>query len=349
MVKRERLFTLDAMRGVAAILVVMYHFADVAFPVAPSGYLAVDFFFALSGLVIASNYESRLRGALTASRFMLERLIRLWPMFIVGVGFAAVKCLGQIAAHDDKALTLSGMAVVLATEVFMLPSPVGSGSLFPMNGPAWSLFFELVINGAFAVLLFRFRKSWLCAAAGLGALLVIPSTLKAGGMNVGWEWDTAIAGLGRVLYSFTIGILLYRAGVTTPRRRGWMMALPIAALVALLVLPVAPAWRLPFDLTVAWAASPLLLILGARWQAPKWLEKPCEILGDLSYPLYAVHFPLVFIAGFVARKLHLPAAVWAPGFMVAVVLLAYGLGRWVDPWARQTLKTTLRRPAIATA
>lgn len=337
-----RFYTLDAMRGAAAILVVLFHSGDVALRVVPGGYLAVDFFFALSGLVIAKAYEQRLRDGLSLGRFMTDRLIRLWPMFILGVSFALVKDLARIVVHDPGALSLSDLLRALGAEVFMMPSPVNGKDLFPLNGPAWSLFFELLINVAFALFMFKTRRVWLLPIVAVGAALVIASTLGAGNTNVGWSWQTSPGGLGRVTFAFTVGVIIHRLGVAQPVRRSWFMALPIVALGALMMLPITGSWRVPFDLTVALLVSPALLILGGRWQVPDRLERACEVLGDLSYPLYAIHFPLLFVAGFLAHKLHLPVGLWISTFMIALVTFAYFLGRRVDPLMRSALASLVR-------
>lgn len=131
-----RYFTLDAMRGVAAIMVVLYHAGPVTTVIAPAGYIAVDFFFALSGFVIAATYEARLRNGLTPLRFIRIRLTRLYPLYLVGLLLGLTKALGAWLVAAPHALT---GAQILSATVFglaILPTLPPLDDLFPLNGPA---------------------------------------------------------------------------------------------------------------------------------------------------------------------------------------------------------------------
>lgn len=334
--KPDRLYTLDALRGCAAIVVVLYHLGDVTVPIAPGGYLAVDFFFALSGLVLGRAYEQRLRRELTVGDFMLQRFIRLWPMFALGLGLAVAKSVGQIVAGDANALSPMQVGGALLTEVFLMPSPVTGVDLFPLNGPAWSLFFELAINLVFAVWFVFLRRAWLRLIVIAAGALVLVAALQYQTLNLGWSWSTSWAGLARVTFSFCVGVLVARDGVRA-KAETWLMVLPIGGLVALMLLPVAREWRAFYDAVIALFISPAVLVVGAKLQAPKALHRACEALGDLSFPLYAIHFPLLFITRFAASKLGLPAALWAPTFIVALTAFAWWLGVYVDPIMRRRL------------
>lgn len=330
----DRLYTLDALRGCAAILVVLYHLGDVTLPVAPGGYLAVDFFFALSGLVLGRAYAHRLRRGLTLGGFMLLRFIRLWPMFALGLGFAAVKSVGQIVAGDANALSPIQVGGALLTEVVLLPSPVTGADLFPLNGPAWSLFFELAINLAFAAWFVFLRGAWLRVIVIVAGAAVLVAALQHQTLNLGWSWSTSWVGLARVTFSFCVGMLVARDGVRV-KTETWLMVLPVGGLVALMVLPIARDWRPLYDPVVALFLSPMALVVGAKLDAPKALQRACAALGDLSYPLYAIHFPLLFMAGFAARKMGLPPVLWVPAFVVALTTFAWWLGAQIDPIIRQ--------------
>lgn len=137
-----RFHTLDAMRGVAALAVVLVHVAAYSgVNLAPGGNLAVDFFFALSGFVIARAYSARLRSGLSWLRFAEIRLVRLYPLVLLGCGFGLVKMLFQIGMGHETAPSWGQFAWILILNPLLLPAP--GVYLFPLNNPAWSLFFEL--------------------------------------------------------------------------------------------------------------------------------------------------------------------------------------------------------------
>jgi peptidoglycan/LPS O-acetylase OafA/YrhL len=336
----DRLYTLDAMRGIAAILVVLYHLSDVAFRVAPGGYLAVDFFFALSGFVLAKAYSQPLGRGLTTKNFMIKRAIRLYPLFVIGLGFALIKAASQIVVGDDNALDAISVVGSLVTETLMLPSPFGGEDLFPLNGPAWSLFFELVINLALALWLVQMRPLGLKLVMLTAGIFVVLAAFDHGSLNVGWNWSTSWAGLARVTFAFTAGVILYRMKVS-PVLETKASVVPVIVLIGLLILPIARDWRPLFDSIAALLIAPALLRLGLVLQPPRVLRRSCEFLGDVSYPVYAIHFPLLFIAGFGARKLDIAPILWVPIFIIGLVVFAWLLGRYVDVPMRSFLTSNL--------
>ena len=171
---------LDGLRGVAALAIVVFHFMEWVFPDASKnfighGFLAVDFFFCLSGFVIGYAYDDRL-GKMGIGEFFKSRLIRLHPLVILG------SVLGLIALlvdpfGDHAALHSAGSIFLLfLTSVFVVPYPVmqeRSYNLFSLNAPAWSLFWEYVANIIYAFVLVRLGRRALLiltviAAAALG-------------------------------------------------------------------------------------------------------------------------------------------------------------------------------------
>jgi peptidoglycan/LPS O-acetylase OafA/YrhL len=337
---QSRLYTLDAMRGIAAILVVLYHFNGHGSRPVPGGYLAVDFFFALSGFVLAQAYERPLRHGLAVRDFMMRRIVRLYPMFILGVGLAAGKAMAQIAGDVPNAMTSTQVVGVLMTEALMLPSPIGNGSLFPLNGPAWSLFLELLVNVAFAAWLTSMRSDWLKIVAILAGVVMCVAAWHANGLNVGWTWATWWGGVARVTFSFSVGVLIYRHGINSSGATA-LMIVPIVLLVAALVIDVAEAWRPLYDISVALVLSPLLLIAGASLQPSRLFHRACEFLGDLSYPVYALHAPLLPVAGLAVRALGLGSTLSMIVSVGGIGLFAWGVGRWVDPRGRRALAKVL--------
>lgn len=317
-----RFATLDGLRGLAALLVMFYH-AGAKSPLAmPGGYLAVDLFFALSGFVIALAYEPRLRAGLSLREFTVNRLIRIYPMLFVGVAVGA--------------LLLPAHAGILA----MLPDFDSPSMLFPANPPMWSLLFELLINLAFAVLALRIGPKGLLLILTAGGAVLCYAAFESGkGLNVGALWSTAGFGVARTVFSFTLGVALFRlrTRLNIRRRQTWLAWLLFPALVAALIL--APAERAWWDLACVFLILPALLWLGTMWEVPQ--SRLAETLGDLSYPLYCIHAPLVW-AG---KKWGVDMGL----MFIAMAAAAWALDRWVDRPVRAKLAALVKRRQLAPA
>ncbi len=138
---RRTFHTLDALRGIAALAVVCFHRREGRFP---SAYLAVDLFYVMSGFVLAYAYDSRFAAGLSWRRFMAQRLIRLWPLYALGV---IITLVSAVLAGDQKAWAQAPL------QFLFLPAQPGPdhAPLYPLNLPAWSLMFELAINFVWAV------------------------------------------------------------------------------------------------------------------------------------------------------------------------------------------------------
>jgi peptidoglycan/LPS O-acetylase OafA/YrhL len=319
---KGRFATLDGLRGVAALLVMLYH-AGPKSPVAmPGGYLAVDLFFALSGFVLALAYDARLRAGLSLKDFTVNRVVRIYPMLFVGAAIGAA----LLPAH-------AGMLV-------MLPDFDSPQMLFPANPPMWSLLFELIINLAFAVLAMRIGPRglvWILAASGAALCYAAFESGKA--LNVGAFWSTAVFGAARTIFSFTLGVALFRLRdrLKLPRRQAWQAWLLFPVLVAALML--APADRAWWDLACVFLVLPMLLWLGTLWEVPQ--GKLAETLGDLSYPLYCIHAPLVWAA----KKWGIDMT----SMCLGLVAIAWALDRWVDRPMRTRLSALVKRRQLAPA
>lgn len=327
----DRLYSLDAMRGFAAIVVVFFHIDR---PWGTSGYLAVDFFFLLSGFVLARTYEHRFATGLSFRRFAVARLIRLYPLYLAGLvlGFTAAWLGVARAVTNESQLNWSVLGLVL------LPVPL-SGSLFPVNPALWSLFYELMVNFLFALVLARMttrRLVWLLLLSGF-ALLSVSTAFN--GMDVGADRNTAAAGIVRTVFAFTLGVVLSRLH-KTPAVSSWAAVAVMAGLVAAL------EYRHPggsYDLVVAMLIAPALVWMGASISPPAILHKPCEALGDMSFALYAIHFPLFWIVSDFAERTHLPNAIWRPAFVLSVVALAWLAHRFFDVPLRAQLNAWVRQ------
>ena len=107
----------------------------------------------LSGFIVGHAYEARLqRGLAPTEFFFLIRLIRFYPLYIIGLLIALVKALAQISIGDAQAMNVGGLCATALLALGFMPSPLGRlDELFPLNVAAWSLFLELAVNAAYAV------------------------------------------------------------------------------------------------------------------------------------------------------------------------------------------------------
>lgn len=292
--KRRRLPGLDALRGVAAFCVVLMH-TNVLMPefpaLMPRGYLAVDFFFVLSGYVMARTYERRLGGTLTSAEFLIARFRRLWPTMLVGA-LLFIPFLPEGAKDEDVHLL-----VPLVLNLVLLPSPT-TKNYFPLNIPAWSIFFELAANVLHGVLLHRLQTRGLAGICLIALAGLAWWARQLGDLDIGSQHGELAAGLCRVTFTYSLGIIIWRTW-------GEREASPVFGLLALLAMPLLLAlpdslsedlWSV--DLAFVVIAAPLLLLGGLALTQGR---KLATLAGELSFPLYAVHYPVLYWA----RDFHL--------------------------------------------
>ncbi|MBO0748908.1 MAG: acyltransferase [Porphyrobacter sp.] len=337
---RERLPLLDGMRGIAALAVLFYHAPHLGLmqPLVPRGYLFVDFFFLLSGFVLGLSAEPRLQAGLTAEQFMKRRIRRLWPILAIGslVGLVPHAMIGDL----PQALWF------LPLGLLMIPALWSSGLVFPLNGPYWSLSFELLANALHALVLARLRDVALLTVVVASGLWLGWAIAGYGANELGMDSRNWIGGIPRVVFSYALGVLLarsYRGGGLIARLR-WNWAL--AVFVPLAVVLTLPHWPLPRaagDILTTLLLLPLCfaLMIGARLPEP--LVPLFAGLGLLSYPLYAVHLPILGLAAM------LPPVFLGglTGPMAALLLAAVLARRMETPKPRETLPDRPEKPEIA--
>jgi len=298
---RRHFAMLDAMRGTAALGVVCLHLHALLAPIsAPHGYLAVDFFFGLSGLVISRAYVARLAQGLSTWQFMRLRLERLYPLYILGTAIGGIALFLPIALHPSLAPPLPTLASTLLSSLFMLPSPLSSGEklwLMPMNIAAWSLVLELLVNLLFALAWRKLTIPVLAVVISGSAIILALLVLREGSIDLGATWPTLPAGLVRTVFSFFCGVAIGRLSFAAPRTNIWSPLLPLALFATLV-----PDQRFgaTYDLLCTFAVYPTLLYLGARYESAH--VSALRFLGSISYPLYALHSGVVFLAGGLALK-----------------------------------------------
>ncbi|WP_272960643.1 acyltransferase family protein [Barnesiella viscericola] len=311
---------LDGLRGVAALLVVWYHvFEGYAFAGGTlieginHGYLAVDFFFILSGFVIGYAYDDRWGKSLTLKNFFKRRLIRLHPMVVMGAVLGAVTFMLQGSVQwDGTHVATSLVMLALLCAMFFIPAVPGAayevrgnGEMFPLNGPSWSLFFEYIGNLLYALVLRRLSTRVLTGVVvALGVSLAAFATFDVSGygnIGVGWTLDTVnfVGGLLRMLFPFSMGLLLSRR-FKPVRVRGafWICSLILLVLFHVPYLPGNEAICLNgvFETLCIVVVFPLLIVLGASGATTDaFSTRVCKFLGDISYPLYITHYAFMYL------------------------------------------------------
>lgn len=307
---RPHYIILDGLRGVAAFIVIIYHvFECFDWSPMPHGYLAVDFFFVLSGFVIGYAYDNRWGKDLTMKGFFCRRLIRLHPMVVAGALIGAICFLIQGSVQwDGTHISTSIMMLALLLSMFMIPlSPSsaldvrGNGEMFPLNGPNWSLFFEYIGNILYALLLRRISKRWLAAIAIVSACSLTFIALRDSYLGVGWTMADGgfWSGMVRMLFPYTIG--MWMARVFKPMKTHGAFWICGAVLVVMACLPLCfgeiPTWANGlYDAFMVIVVFPLLVWLGAsELHITETTERISRFLGNLSYPLYAIHYPFMYL------------------------------------------------------
>ena len=290
-----RMSQLDGLRGFAALVIMLYHSEMVFRTHGPfvRGYLLVDLFFLLSGFVLAVSTEAKLNAGVGAIHFTRQRFVRLWPLVAVGAGVAAVRSLVLGTPPFD-------LALILALDLAMIPSLAGTGPFYRLNGPQWTLFYELLANFLHAALLRRV-PTWALPliAAVFGAGLIHTVQLHGSdtwGVNAP-TWKSWWMALPRVGWSYVLGVWmgrLYKAGRRTPALP-WPIALALPVLGVMLV-PSLPLRMATGDLLFVMPFLPVAMWCVALCRPPQALMPALEWLGTYSLPLYCVHLTVLVSA-----------------------------------------------------
>ena len=377
---KPRYEILDGLRGVAALMVVIFHCFETYVPhfgtqIVNHGYLAVDFFFVLSGFVIGYAYDDRW-DRMTTWGFFKRRLTRLHPMVIAGMVVGASLFFFS-GSYFPQTLKVEGwkFALCFVMGLFMLPCGKGLdirgwNEMNSFNGPAWTLMFEYIGNILYVILFRHLPKIALAVLCACCAVFTLDITL---GWDLfgffpegphytvigGWSLDPQqiYIGFSRLLYPFLCGLLISRIlpayrSVDNPsgspiRLKGgfWWCAL---AVVILLSIPCIGG-KQPgladglYQAVCILLLFPIIVLTGAgsvtRHAAS---TKVCKFLGDISYPIYITHYPIMYLQMSWVTD-HQDAPLWIhialnAGVVIMSILLAYGLLKAYDEPVREWLK-----------
>jgi len=304
---------LDGLRGVAAIMVVWFHIFEAYATshldqIINHGYLAVDFFFILSGFVVGYAYDNRW-GTMRTKDFIKRRIIRLHPMVVMGAIIGAIMFYFQgCSVWDVSKVTVIALFIATFLNMLLIPATPGNevrglGEMFPLNGPSWSLFFEYIGNIFYVLFIRKLSTKALAvlvfvAGCGLATFAILGplGDICVGFSLTGTEFT---GGFSRLLFSFSAGLLLSRIfKLVNIKGAFWICSLSIVALLA--VPRIGGAEHLwmngAYDTLCCTVFFPLLVYLGASGKsADKYTTWICKFLGDISYPLYMVHYPFIYL------------------------------------------------------
>ena len=375
---KPRYEILDGLRGVAAITVVIFHcfetyLSQIGHQIIGHGYLAVDFFFVLSGFVIGYAYDDRWER-MSVWGFFKRRLIRLHPMVIAGTLLGAVLFFFQGEGAGVQTIPAWKYLLVLAMGILMIPAPQSMhlrawGELYPFNSPQWSLLFEYIGNILYVFLFRRFPKTLLAIACAGCAFFTLDLTLGWDVFHIFPEGPYSISGgnkmslkemyMGfvRLCYPFLCGLLIARilpsfrtsanpSGAPFHLRGGfWWLSIALAGILSVpCVGGQAGLADGIYQAVCVLLFFPLIVLLGAGSKTTDARSTAiCKWLGDISYPIYLVHYPFIFCQmGWLDA--HKDAPLWmhfavGAGIVMVSVLLSQLILKVYDEPVRNWLKT----------
>lgn len=344
LVPRHRFDLLDGARGVASLAITVDHFSlHNGLHWFAGAWVAVDFFFILSGVVITQAYAQRVRDGMGLAGFMWARVKRLWPMYALGLALGLVASLVLLlqgrAPHIGPAElgTALGLGFVFLPYLNDLAWPVPgralTGAVFPLNESTWTLFFELLANVLFFWRLRLLQAAGVAAssrAALLASLAVVLPVLVVYVLGVvlghpynpGWDSRSFLEGLPRVTAQFLIGALIFEHGLHRTRPRPWLAGALALAWLALMC----SGRGKPQLLNLVVVVPALVWTLSALQVHGVW-QRVCRQLGEMSFPLFIIHYPLFKLLAWTTPLLSWPPLGQMALLLPSSVALALVLGR----------------------
>ena len=349
---KQHFEVLDGLRGSAAFLIVIFHVFNYSFgfrgpwALVKHAYLAVDFFFALSGFVVAYAYDDRWTR-MSILQFFRIRLIRLHPLVLIG---ATLGLLGYLFDPYSKARNHTHAPMLMLayfTSLLLLPSPPVGGrhnESQALNGPAWSLMQEYLGNIAYALILRRLRALTLAILFGLSGSLLIWTANAQGSLDGGWDYPRIWMAPLRLTVSFVMGLWLYRVHdrIRVPKIGLLLLSIALVACFQMPVFPKVGEYSLNglYDAACVLFLFPLIILCGAHSDAGIGMIRLCKFCGRLSYPLYITHIPFVYVLAGYSSTRHPTLGVkltWLFLTIPFVIIVAWMILKYFDEPVRARL------------
>ena len=317
---------LDGLRGVAALAVVTFHFMEWVTEYGKNfighGFLAVDFFFCLSGFVIGYAYDDRI-AKIGILEFFKSRIIRLHPLVISGSVLGLLAFLFDPFGGHSGLYSAGKIILTFICSVLLIPLPIiadRSFNLFSFNAPAWSLFWEYMANVVYAFVLYKIGRGFLLLLTLISAAALCFVCCRAGNLLGGWSGPTFWDGCARISYSFLAGLFIYRSKLIIKNKLGFI---GLAVLLFLAFIMPFSRWNCPAELSVVLFYFPLLIALGAGATLTSGLKRVCIFSGKISYPLYMTHYAALWMFGNYYTS-HKPGAMQLGFIIIAGIILLVG-------------------------
>lgn len=365
---KKHFLILDALRGVAAIVVVLFHVLEVYSggdhikQFINHGYLAVDFFFMLSGYVMAHAYDDRW-NKMTIKDFFKRRLIRLHPMIIFGMTVGALCFYFGESDYFPLISNTSIWQLLLVTIIgyTLIPVPPsmdirGWSEMHPLNGPSWSLFLEYIANILHALVLRKLSKLILSVFVAIAAVALVHMAVTSpkGDIIGGWSItpEQLRIGFTRLLFPYMAGMLLRRVVKVVEGKKTFLLC-------SLLLVMVLSFPRIGgydnlwangiYDSLSVILVFPIIVYLGAIGEVKgNFTEKLCTFLGDISYPIYIIHFPFTYIFYAWVTKNNIPLSqgiIVGLALLIGTLILSYGaLKLYDEPIRNRLAKHFMKQP-----
>ena len=345
---------LDGLRGTAALTVVIFHVLEMLWPEPADNplhhaYLAVDFFFMLSGFIVGHAYDDRL-PKMGFLRFMRVRVRRLQPLALLGLVIGTAGYLIDPFAPDQHTASVGSILLTFGLMLFTLPSPALPNRFtetHSLNGPTWTLFQEYLANIVYGLIGPRLGKRGLAVLVAVAGLVLIGVAARLPHLGTGWGWDNMWVAPVRTAFPFFAGLLLHRLSprLTSSHKPILGFGLLSLVLVAAFAAPFASTAG-PIKLNGLMEALfiilifPLVIAAGAAATADGRLKKLCQFSGAISYPLYITHYPFIYIFGhwvWTTKPERGLVALVGAGVIVLVIALAWAAMRFYDTPVRAWL------------
>ena len=338
--------TLDALRGVAAAGVVVFHMQLLFIPiVVPGGYLAVDLFFMMSGVVLAHAYEDRFRHGMGVRGFMLARFTRLYPLYLLGTVFGVLMTFASFFGANSERWDLAHLTLAVVSAIAFLPDVFdrSQDQLYPLNIPCWSLLFEVLINFLYVAILPVLTTRRVAVVCALSAIVLMAMVSQHGSLDFGSTKSSFLPGLVRTAFGFSAGVLMARAVRDRPHRKGDLVFVSLVA-VFIVTLAAAPIgkWRAIWDPTCVIAIFPVLVYIGTRVDPSSALRRLATFFGTISYALYVLHSPASALVNSLLRRQPLQGFRLEPPIVGVLVLaglfaMCWLIDRFYDLPVRRSL------------
>lgn len=361
----HRYRSLDAIRGIAAVGVALFHyrnhfetapFAGLLGPVYQRGAILVDVFFVMSGYLLATIYAGRRDVGTLAWR----RIARLAPLHWLMLAVVAIEQFFIRRRYGVHYIYEHNDAYHFGLNLLLLQN-TGLSSGLSFDGPAWSISVEWLVNLLLFALLFIVPKRVPLAATAMALLAALAlwdhgQNLQGRGVYKG-VFDALLL---RGAVGFFVGVALTApfpldAASTSPARRFvsprlaghlWdlVLLLSTGALIAFMAASDATAQRPGVDFSVGIVVIPALIVAAVRghWAARVLAFPPLQWLGWISYSIYLVHFPMqaAFILLFhtVDRRIDYGQPAVFAGYLAATLAVSYLTWRFVEVPAQKWLQ-----------